>query len=106
MAAVHWRPETFLPLFTEEKRSFKPNGCQSFRRLAGRQFLDELINVAIHDRRQVVRREVDAVIGNSGLWVVVGADFLGALGSADLLTALLVDLGAAFLLLHLVEACP
>ena len=52
------------------------HGGQPVGFVAGGQLVDELVDGAFHHRRQVVRGDVDAVIGDARLGVVVGADFL------------------------------
>jgi hypothetical protein len=49
-------------------------GCQTFGFVTGRQFIDELINVTLHHDWQIVGGKVDAVIGDSRLGIIVGAD--------------------------------
>ena len=53
---------------------------------------------------QLVRREVDAVIGHAALREVIGANLLGAIAGADLALALLGDGVVLLLQLRLVEA--
>src|SRR5690242_2631961 len=48
------------------------------------QRLDDLEEVAVHDRRQVVLGQADPVVGHAVLGEVVGPDLLGAVARADL----------------------
>src|ERR1041384_4815128 len=51
------------------------------------QIFDQLIQVAFHDGGQVLDGEVDAVVGDTVLGEVVGADFFAAVARADLVAA-------------------
>src|SRR6266568_1751200 len=59
--------------------------------------LDDRIEIALQDLRQAVDGEVDAVIGETVLREIVGADLFGALSGADLAAPALRD-GVALLL--------
>ena len=48
------------------------------------QRVDERIEVAVHDHRQVIAGEADAMVGDARLGVVVGADLLAAVAAAHL----------------------
>ncbi len=48
-----------------------------------RERVDELVEVAVHDRVDLVEREVDAVVGHAALREIVGADALAAIAAAD-----------------------
>src|SRR5579862_7361944 len=67
------------------------------------QALDDVLDVTVHDARQVVLREADAVIGDAVLREVVGADLLGAVARADLRAPRLALGRRALLLLDVVE---
>src|SRR5213592_4742122 len=68
--------------------------CRSLRRgglrlqapalLVGLEPGGELVKLAFEDRVQVMRGQLDAVVGDSALAVVVGADLLRAVARADL----------------------
>ena len=58
---------------------FFGGGFQPFRVLRNLQLIQQLLDVAVHEHRQIVHRVVDAVVGHAGLRVVVGADFRGAI---------------------------
>src|SRR6478609_5532394 len=49
---------------------------------------DDLLEIALHDRRQVVERQPDAMVGHAVLREIVGADALTAIARADLAAAL------------------
>ena len=48
------------------------------------QRLQQFIERAVHDGRQPVEREIDAVVGDAALREIVGTDALGAIAAADL----------------------
>ena len=50
-----------------------------FGRERGRQF----VKFALHDRVDLVQREVDAVVGDAALWKIVGTDAVRAVAAAD-----------------------
>src|SRR5690606_11706840 len=62
-----------------------------------------LLDVAVHEPRQVEHRQADAVVGAAVLGEVVGADLLRALAGPDLALAGRVALALLPGLLHLVE---
>src|SRR5438876_6525018 len=64
--------------------------------------LDHLAEVASDDVVELVKIEVDAVVGNAVLREVVGADALAAVAGADECAALLGSFVVELLLLHLV----
>ena len=66
--------------------------------------VDQLVEVAVERRVELVHREADAVVGDAVFLEVVGADLLGALAGADLRAAILGDRVLLLLHLHLVEA--
>src|SRR5688572_2447202 len=45
---------------------------------------EELVELSIHDLRQPVEGEIDAMVGHTALGKVIGADPLGAIAAADL----------------------
>ncbi len=49
---------------------------------------DELIESAVHDVREPVEREIDAMVRDAALREIVGADAFGAVAGADLAAAL------------------
>ena len=64
-------------------------GRQQLGLMVGDQRVDDLAQrLALHHLRQVVERQVDAVVGDAALREVVGADALGAVARADLVLAL------------------
>src|SRR5689334_20735364 len=48
-----------------------------------RERIDDLVQIAVHDRVDPVEREVDAVVGDAALREIVGADALAAVARAD-----------------------
>src|SRR5262249_49968095 len=69
-------------------------GCEQRRLMLGHQRVDDLAQrFAGHDLRQLVEREIDAVVGHAGLRKIVGADPLGAVAGADLAAPLRGALG-------------
>src|SRR5207244_2509636 len=69
----------------------RPNGAPPRRSLAERQAtlfgaecLGELVQLALEGSVELVRGQLDSVIGDAVLGKVVGADLLGALARADL----------------------
>src|SRR5919109_1898482 len=72
--------------------------------LFGTERVGELLELALEDALELVRRQLDAVVGDSVLGKVVGADLLGALARADLRPARGVELGLLLLALDLVQA--
>src|SRR5688572_17041589 len=72
----------------------------------GDQRVDDLFHFTLHDAVELVKRQVDPVIGAATLREVVGANALGAVAAADLALAGTRPLGilaAAFLI---IEAGP
>ena len=60
-------------------------GRQQFGLVFGHQRVDDLVQgLAFHHLRQLVQRQIDAVIGDAALRKVIGADALGAVARADL----------------------
>lgn len=47
------------------------------------QLLNQIVNIPVHRRGDIAAAVVNAVVGNAILWEVVGADFFGAVASAD-----------------------
>src|SRR5262249_5220719 len=45
--------------------------------------LDDVLHVARHDRVELVKRQIDAMIGRAILRVIIGADALAAVARAD-----------------------
>ena len=58
------------------------------------QFVDELVNVAVHHGVQLVDRQVDAMIGHPVLGEVIGANLFAAVTGTHLALARGVDLVA------------
>src|SRR5215471_2419986 len=82
-------------------------GRQEFRLMLGHQRVDDLAQrLALDDLRQLVEREVDAVIAHPALREVVGADALGAVARADLAAPLGGAGGVLLLPLMVVESRP
>ena len=62
---------------------------QQGRLMLGHQRLDDFVErFAFDDLRQLVERQIDAVIGDAALRKIIGADALGAVARADLALAL------------------
>ena len=49
----------------------------------GGQRAEQFVHVAVHDRSDLVQRQVDAVVGDPPLREVVGTDALGAVAGTD-----------------------
>ena len=47
------------------------------------EFVDDVVDAAVHGGGEVAARVVDAVVGDAILREVVGADFFAAIASAD-----------------------
>src|SRR5689334_5113620 len=62
---------------------------EPFGRVEVGQRFDELTEIAVEDAVELMRREVDAVIGDAALRKVVRADLLGPVAGSDLAAALL-----------------
>ena len=60
--------------------------------------------LAFHHTSHIVRRNVDAVVGNTRLGVIIGADLLGAFTCANLGTARRVKLILAFFVCQILKA--
>src|SRR5437870_13326143 len=58
--------------------------AQLLRAFLREQRVDELVEVAVEHRLQLVRRDADAMVGHAVLREVVGPDLLGALPRSDL----------------------
>ena len=98
----HWRSGracSVAPLHSDRRRFLELLGV--VERDDG---IEDLGHVAFEHVLQLVRREVDAVIGDAALREIVGADLLGALAGADLAAAVLRDRVLLLAHLHLVEA--
>ena len=50
-------------------------GTEAFGIFCYLQFVDNLLNITVHNGRQIVQGQVDSVIGYTSLRIVVGADF-------------------------------
>src|SRR5581483_11864444 len=96
------------------RRRRRPAGCARGRRsllgalqalglLGGGESVDQLVEVALHHRRQPVQGEADPVVGDARLREVVGADALAPLAGAHLTPAVGGD-GGGLLLLRALEA--
>src|ERR1035438_4817348 len=68
------------------------------------QRVDHGLDAAVHELRQLVRGEADAVIGDTVLREVVGADLLAAIAAAHHRPALLGQRVLLLLLFHFVQA--
>src|SRR5712692_3472425 len=67
------------------------------------QWLDQFADVAGHDGVELVKSQIDAVIGDAVLREVVGADAIAAVAGADEGAALFGPFLVQFLLLHFVQ---
>ena len=65
------------------QQSSRIDRVQQLGLVLGDQRVGQLEEIAVHDRRDLVEREIDAVIGDAALRKVVGADALGAVAAAD-----------------------
>src|SRR4051794_27435285 len=64
-------------------------GRQQLRLMLGDERIDDFTQrLAFDDRRQLVEREIDAVIADAALRKIIGADALRAVAGTDLTTAL------------------
>src|SRR6478672_8634354 len=64
-------------------------GGEQLRLVLGDQCVDDLAQrLAFEDLRQLVEREIDAVVRHAALRIIVGADAFGAIAGADLPAAL------------------
>src|SRR5690606_35852338 len=72
--------------------------------VGGLERVDDFVGVALHDLREAVDSEADAVVGEAALREIVGADALAAVAGADLLLAVLGVLRVLLVLLLLEEA--
>src|SRR5262245_36897841 len=64
-------------------------GRQQLGLVLGHERVDDLAErLALDDLRQLVEREIDAVVAHPALREIVGADALGAVAGADLAAAL------------------
>src|SRR5689334_15491520 len=79
-------------------------GEQSRLVLCGERLDDLAERFALHDLRQLVERQVDAVIGHATLREIIGANALGAIARADLLLALRRARGIEPLLFSIIDA--
>ena len=69
--------------------------------IARGEFLNEFVDAAVHDHRQIVDRCAGAMVRDPILRIIVGPDLLGTLAASDLRTAGVVQLGAPLLFFHL-----
>src|SRR5215467_12655248 len=75
--------------------------------MLGDERVDDLAErFALDDLRQLVERQIDAVIADATLWEIIGADALGAIAGADLAAPVRGALGVALLPLGVVELRP
>ena len=63
---------------------------QSFRLIRRHQRIDQLIQIAVHDGVDLIKRQADAVIRHPALREIIGADPLGTVAAAHLTAALRV----------------
>ena len=64
-------------------------GRQQLGLMVGDQRVDDLAQrLALDHLRQIVERQIDAVVGDAALREIIGADALGAIAGADLVLAL------------------
>src|SRR5258708_36667368 len=88
------------PSFSERGVTF-PAGeflFETLRVVVRDEGVDERTELAVHCFRQVMERQADAVIGDTILREIGGADFFGALAGCDLPAALLGDRGLPLIL--------
>ena len=68
-----------------DQSSRRAFGRQQFGLVLGHQRVDDLVQrLAFHHLRQLVQRQIDAVIGDAALRKIIGADAFGAVAGADL----------------------
>lgn len=77
------------------------NGGEAISLIANGKFINEKVNISCHNGWQVVRGDVDAMIGYAALRVVVSADLFRAVTGADLRAPYFFPLLAAFLFFDL-----
>src|ERR1700730_6324704 len=70
------------------------------------QRLDQQVEIAVKHALQLMQRQVDAVIGDTGLRIVVRADLVAAITAANHQTPRLLQLSLALRLCHVVQARP
>ena len=51
------------------------------------QTVDNLIQITVHNRINLIQRQLDSVVGHTALWEVVGTDLLGTVSGTDLAAA-------------------
>src|SRR5688572_5691416 len=73
--------------------------------MASGKLSNKFIYPSIHHCRQVVIRQTDAMIRDAVLWIVVRADFFGALACSNLRAAIRLYIRAALFFFHFVETC-
>ena len=73
-----------------------------FRLISSNERVNQLVEIAVHDRVDLIERQPDAVVGDSALREIVGADALVAHAGTDLAAALAGDGGVDALLLNFV----
>src|SRR5204863_6910196 len=81
-----------------------PSLAEGAPALVGRERLGELVELALQYAVELVRRELDAMVGDAVLGEIVRADLLRALPGPDLRTTSRVELGLLLLPLELIEA--
>ena len=76
-----------------------PHCRQKLGLMLGNQGIGNFFQIAVHHKIQFVQGKVDAMVGHTALWVVVGADAFAAVAAADQGFALggFFGLGFAFL---------
>src|SRR6476659_2635172 len=77
---------------------------QLLRLVGGDQRVDQRVEIATQDTRQVVKRYVDSVIGDAVLREIIGANLLAAVARLHLRATGRAQLGVAFLLLEIPQA--
>ena len=55
------------------------DGLESFSLVTGRQFIDVLVQIAVHDLFKSMGRQVDAMVCHSALGEIVGANLFAAI---------------------------
>ena len=76
---------------------------RKLRRLVSRdQAVDQLLEITVHDRIDLIECQLDPVVSHTSLREVVGTDLLGTVAGTDLAAALLRLLILTSLKLHIV----
>src|SRR5688572_9187331 len=95
----------YFPSVRRELFIFQACCSKTICLFAGGELSNKFIDAAVHDRRQVVIRQADAMIRDAVLWIVVRADFFGAFACSHLRAAVCLNARAALFFFHFVETC-